>query len=111
MSEHEDRVTRLSERFGLIRKALEELTDSDTAFAAATVAYLEVVDYLAMGGLEEVLKNPTKERAVEMHSAVRMALKFYHRQLCEYLEVNQDEAVKRSASFKEIVDDICKERG
>ena len=118
MADEDERVTRLSERFATIRLALEELTDDDTAFAAATVAYLEVVDFIALQGFNDLVKRAGttppelhKSLVLEMQEAVRMGLNFYHKQLCEYLKVDQVAAVKRSASFKEIVDDICKQRG
>lgn len=115
----DDRVTRLSERFQFIRTALAEVTqDEDLAFAAASVAYLEVVDFLSQQGLQQVARRGDTAQAEmykslvsEMQSGIRLALKFYHRQLCEFLEVDQVEAIKHSKAFKEIVDDICRERG
>ena len=112
----DERVKRISERFNLIKQTITELTDADTAFAVSAVAYLEGIQYTALCGLHRVQKHAleyggTDTLVQEMYEAVKGALKGFHRHLCDHFGLDQADIINRSSAFKEIVNDICKQRG
>lgn len=113
-----DRVKRVSERLGTIRQTIAELTDDNTGFAVASVAYLTSIEYAVLQALLRVEKDclgtnsPEHDSVVPvMHEAIRYALKGYHRYLCDYLKLDQTDVIRRSSAFREVISDICKEKG
>lgn len=111
------RTTRLSERFKNIEQAVSMTVGPRMAFAASCVAKLEGIQYACLQALRRVQaeqldsENPSQSIVPAMHQEIKDLLMSFHSQLCDHLCIEQSEAIKQSAAFKEIVDDICNQRG
>ena len=90
----------------------------DMAFAAASVGWLEAIQYTVLQSLRRVQKDclgddPADWDTIvpEMNEEVKTLLQSFHKELCEHIAINQIEAIEASGAFKEVVDDICNQRG
>ena len=115
MSDLSDRSIRLAERFSTIKTTLTELCGDNLAFAISSVAYLEAIEYSVLQALRrvEMEADPEARKGLRslMHQEIKVTLQSYHREICEHLGVDQVVAIERSNAFKEIIDDICNQRG
>ena len=113
----DERARRISDRFHAIEQALALTTDKEVAYAAFAVAWLEGIEYFCLQALykiESFVDYPTPEDAVLvplLHRQIRRQLLGFHEELCAHLGVSQERAIELSKHFKEVVDDICKDRG
>lgn len=103
------RDTRLQERFNSIRSALELSVGRERAFAAAMCAWGMMLDSFFTLFLEDAAKNPNSIHANE--KCMGEMLQTFHRELCDYLTVEQKDAIDLSVHFKEVTRDIFDVKG
>lgn len=109
------RSERLQTRFRVIQEAVAHVHGKDMAFAAASVAWLESLEYYCLQALRRIEKYSDGPEARDeipvLHKEIKDLLQSYHKEICEHLKLSQVQAIERSAAFKEVVNDICNERG
>lgn len=116
----DDRAVRLEGRFRTLQQTIEELTDRDTAYAVAAAAWLQGIEYATLQAFRRLDNEvgaglQSKEHAEalisKLHLEIKTLLMSFHRELCLHLGRDQDAIIQRCASFREVIDDICKQRG
>ena len=105
----DDRTKQLQERFKLIESAIGEKYGENTAFAAASAAWLQGIQYAALQALTKVKRGAggDVDRLIrDLEDELEAMLMSYHDDLCKFLEVEQDQIIKMATSFREVLHDI-----
>ena len=114
------RSERLHARFVLIQQSIAELHGEDLAFAAASAAWLQAIQYGArqsmekirdFTGLDPVAHAAAGERIPLLNIEHEVMLSGYHRELCRFLDVDPVQALRLSKSFEQVTRDICLQGG
>lgn len=105
----DERTKQLQARFKLIQEAIGEKLGENTAFAAASAAWLQGIQYAfkqAMVRVKREAGGNTDKLIAELEDELEAMLMSFHDDLCIFLEVEQSEIIKTSASFREVLHDI-----
>jgi hypothetical protein len=85
------------------------------AFAAASVGWLEAIEYTVLQALRRMEGHTEdldlSEEISMLHQEIKALLQSFHKEMCEHIAINQTEAIEASSAFKEVVSDICNQRG
>jgi hypothetical protein len=104
------RTDELQARFESIEKALAEVAGEKAAWAAASCAWLQVIE-LALKSNMEILASPVDQGPVHSQleqfvEETRQMLQGFHQQLCKREGIDHRDALRMVSHFKEVLRDI-----
>lgn len=117
------RAERLQERFKLIQQTLKDLHGKDLAFAAASAAWLQAIQYATEQSMKRIKNEVEAEDGpvylqggfdnliIQLDAEHEALLRSFHKELCSHLEVDPEQALELSKAFTQVVRDICLQGG
>lgn len=104
------RAKELQERFDAIETALAEVAGKDMAWAAASGAWLQVIQHAMKVQLEILTEHPAHAmaRLPEFLEENQQILQGFHQQLCKHASIDPKDALRMVNNFKEVMRDIVK---
>lgn len=113
-----ERTRRLSLRFEAIQVGLSIVYGKDAAFAAASAAWLQAIQFAFKEGMEKIAldceasaRGDIQREITRIDLEMEQQMQAFHKEICEHLNVNREQAIDLYLHFHEVVKDICNQKG
>lgn len=106
-----EREARLQARFKLIEQALAEKFGPRLAYAAGAAAHLQTIHSIYLSVLANMAGPERTDSVILVDTEITELLQSFHAELCTFLHVEPEHAVKLSAHFRQLMIDLLNEKG